>query len=188
MWECGWDCCVDNILTLCTISWTIGAPLCLLFNGPTSWQCSQAYMFDSVSVLVIFSFGIAPPLVSAQCTGRCRTVRRGHNKWFRSPETGASLWAASPEKRQPVADGRSPSCARSVAQWTWDRFDGLMDVGVRTNEDTGRFGTLQAACWETIEEFSRVAGPKKVARADSTRELAEWGRGAGNGRTLQDAV
>ena len=26
-----------------------------------------------------------------------------------------------------------------------------------------------------VEEFSRVAGQRKVARADSMRELAEWG-------------
>ena len=37
-------------------------------------------------------------------------------------------------------------------------FDGLMDAGVRTNEDMGRCGALQAACWETMEEFGRVAG------------------------------
>ena len=49
-----------------------------------------------------------------------------------------------------------------------------MDVGVRTNEDMGRRGALQVACWETIEEFGRVAGQRKVARADNARELAEW--------------
>ena len=56
-----------------------------------------------------------------------------------------------------------------------DRFDGLMDAGVRMNEDMGRRGALQVACWETIEEFGRVAGQRKVARANSARELAEWG-------------
>ena len=56
-----------------------------------------------------------------------------------------------------------------------DRFDGLMDAGVRTNEDMGRRGALQAACCETMEQFGRVAGQRKVARADNARELAEWG-------------
>ena len=55
-----------------------------------------------------------------------------------------------------------------------DRFDGLMDVGVRANEDMGRRGALQAACWETNEEFGWVARQRKVARVDSARELAEW--------------
>ena len=35
----------------------LGAPLSLFFNGPTSWQCSQVYMSDLVSVHVIISFG-----------------------------------------------------------------------------------------------------------------------------------
>ena len=35
----------------------LGAPLSLYCNGPTSWQCSQAYMFDPMSVHVIISFG-----------------------------------------------------------------------------------------------------------------------------------
>ena len=56
-----------------------------------------------------------------------------------------------------------------------DQFDGLMDAGVRTNEDMGRCGALQVACWETMEEFGRVTGQRKVARTDSARELAEWG-------------
>ena len=49
-----------------------------------------------------------------------------------------------------------------------------MDAGVRTNEDMGRHGVLQAACWETMEEFGWVAKQRKVARANSARELAEW--------------
>ena len=56
MWEFGWDCFVNTLLTLRTILWTIGGPLSLHCNGPTSWQCSQAYMFDSVHVHVIISF------------------------------------------------------------------------------------------------------------------------------------
>ena len=35
----------------------LGAPLPLYCNGPTSWQCRQAYMFDPVGVHVIISFG-----------------------------------------------------------------------------------------------------------------------------------
>ena len=35
----------------------LGAPLSLFYNGPTSWQCSQAYMCDPMSVHVIISFG-----------------------------------------------------------------------------------------------------------------------------------
>ena len=53
---------------------------------------------------------------------------------------------------------------------------------MRTWEDVGAC-KLQAACWETMEEFRRVAGQRKVARVDSARELAEWGGCAGNGRT-----
>ena len=34
----------------------LGAPRSLHCNGPTSWQCSQDYMFDPVSVHVIISF------------------------------------------------------------------------------------------------------------------------------------
>ena len=64
-----------------------------------------------------------------------------------------------------------------------DRFDGLMDAGVRTNEDMGRRGALQAARWETNKEFGWVIGQRKVAHADSARELAEWGGCAGNGQT-----
>ena len=33
------------------------APLSLYYNGPTSWQCSQAYMCDPVRVHVIILFG-----------------------------------------------------------------------------------------------------------------------------------
>ena len=68
------------------------------------------------------------------------------------------------------------------------QFEGLMDAGVQTNEDTGRLGALQAAWWMPVEEFSRVAGQRKAAHADSTRELAEWGGCAGNGQTLQDVI
>ena len=50
-----------------------------------------------------------------------------------------------------------------------------MDAGVRTNEDMGRRGALQVACCETMEQFGRVAGQRKVAYADNARELAEWG-------------
>ena len=32
----------------------IGALLLLLCNGPTSWQCSQGYLFDLVVAHVIF--------------------------------------------------------------------------------------------------------------------------------------
>ena len=39
----------------------------------------------------------------------------------------------------------------------------------------GRSKTLQVARQWTNEDFGRVAGQRKVARADSTRELAEWG-------------
>ena len=35
----------------------LGAALSLFCNGPTSWQCSQAYMWDLVRVHVIISFG-----------------------------------------------------------------------------------------------------------------------------------
>ena len=45
---------------LCTVTYScvqycglLGAPLSLYCNGPTSWQCSQAYMFDPVRVHVI---------------------------------------------------------------------------------------------------------------------------------------
>ena len=68
-------------------------------------------------------------------------------------------------------------------RWAKDRFEGLMDAGVQTNEDMGRRGALQAACWETMEEFGRVAGQRKGACADSARELAEWGGCVGNRRT-----
>ena len=67
-------------------------------------------------------------------------------------------------------------------------FDGLMDAGVLTDEDMGRLGALQPACLMPMEEFSRVAGQRKVARVDNTRELAEWGGCTGNRRTLWDAV
>ena len=50
-----------------------------------------------------------------------------------------------------------------------------MDTGIRTNEDIGRCGALQAACCETMAQFGRVTGQRKVARADSARELAERG-------------
>ena len=39
----------------------------------------------------------------------------------------------------------------------------------------GRSKTLQVARQWTNEDFGRVAGQRKVARADSARELAEWG-------------
>ena len=117
VWEFGWDWFMYSYLLLCTILWTIGGPSIIVCNGPTSWQCSQAYMFDPVSVHVIFHLGIAPSLVSAQSTGWCRTVWWGHNKWFQSPETGATLWAAFLEKTQPVADERWPPHARSAMQW-----------------------------------------------------------------------
>ena len=26
VWECGWDCFLNTLLTLCTILWTIGGP------------------------------------------------------------------------------------------------------------------------------------------------------------------
>ena len=49
---------------LCTITYycvqycgLLGAPLSLYCNGPTYWQCSQAYMFDLVCVHVTISFG-----------------------------------------------------------------------------------------------------------------------------------
>ena len=48
-----------------------------------------------------------------------------------------------------------------------------MDAGVQTNEDMGRLGAFQAACWTPKEEFSRVAVEGKAAHADSTEELAE---------------
>ena len=56
------------------------------------------------------------------------------------------------------------------------------------NEDMGRLGVLQAACWETMEEFGRVAGQRKVAHADSARELAEWGGMRRKRTDLQHAV
>ena len=49
---------------LCTVTYLcvqycglLGAPLSLFSNGPTSWQCNQAYMCDLVRVHVIISFG-----------------------------------------------------------------------------------------------------------------------------------
>ena len=63
-----------------------------------------------------------------------------------------------------------------------------MDAGVRTNEDMGRRGVLQAACCETMEQFGRVTGQRKVARADSARELAEWGCVCRKRTDLQHAV
>ena len=47
----------------------------------------------------------------------------------------------------------------------------------------GRSKTLQVARQWTNEDFGRVAGQRKVTRANSARELAEWGGSAGNGRT-----
>ena len=48
---------------------------------------------------------------------------------------------------------------------------------------SGRSKTLRVARQWTNEDFGRIAGQRKVARADSARELAEWGGSAGNGRT-----
>ena len=39
-WESGWDWFLVYFNLLCTIACTFGAPLYLLFNGPTSWKCS----------------------------------------------------------------------------------------------------------------------------------------------------
>ena len=44
----------DSCVQYCGL---LGAPLSFYCNGPTSWQCSQAYMFDPVCVHVIISFG-----------------------------------------------------------------------------------------------------------------------------------
>ena len=63
-----------------------------------------------------------------------------------------------------------------------------MDAGVRTNEDMGRRGALQAACCETMEQFGRVAGQRKVTCTDSARELAEWGGMRKKWTDLQHAV
>ena len=38
-WEPGWDLFVVHFYLLCTLLWTLGAQLSLLFNGPTSGQC-----------------------------------------------------------------------------------------------------------------------------------------------------
>ena len=65
--------------TPCTISWKLGAPLLLLCDGPTPWQSSQGYLFDSVVDHVIFSLGFFSTSVSAQCTGWHRTAWRGRN-------------------------------------------------------------------------------------------------------------
>ena len=50
-----------------------GGPLLLFFNGPTSWQCSHAYMFDLLRVHVIILFGDCS--VSLLCPNvlRCAT-------------------------------------------------------------------------------------------------------------------
>ena len=56
------------------------------------------------------------------------------------------------------------------------------------NGEPARSKTLQVAHQRTNEKIGRVAERGKQARADSTRELAEWGGSAGNGRTLQDVV
>ena len=56
------------------------------------------------------------------------------------------------------------------------------------NGEPGRSKMLQVACQRTNEKIGWVAERGNQAHADSKRELAEWGRSAGNGRTLQDAV
>ena len=56
VWEFGWDWFMYSYLLLYTILWTIGGPSIVVCNGPTSWQCSQAYMFDPVRVHVVISF------------------------------------------------------------------------------------------------------------------------------------
>ena len=129
---------------LCDIIRGNGAPLIVVCNGPTPWQCSQGHLVCSACDYVIFSLGICVSVsFSAQSTGRRRTARRGHNIWFRSPETGASPLAASPEEDQPVADGRWPPRARSVARWAKDRVERLMNAGVQTNQRMGSCGMLQ---------------------------------------------
>ena len=59
--------------------WTLGAPLLLLCNGATFWQCNQGYLFDPVADHVIFSLGLFSDSISAQCTRRHCTARRGCN-------------------------------------------------------------------------------------------------------------
>ena len=56
------------------------------------------------------------------------------------------------------------------------------------NGEPGRSKTLQVVRERTNEKTGRVAERGKQARADSTRELAEWGGSARNGRTLPDTV
>ena len=46
------------------------------------------------------------------------------------------------EEDQLVTDGKSPLGARFVAQWMIDQFEGILDTGACTNEDTGRSATL----------------------------------------------
>ena len=67
------------IFPLYIILWTLGPPLLLLCNGPTSWQCSQGYLFDPMVDHVMFSLGLFSASISAQCTGWRRTTQQGHN-------------------------------------------------------------------------------------------------------------
>ena len=76
-----------TIYLLYTILWTLGAPLSLLFNGPTFWHCSQVFE-STCGDDVIFPFVglfVAVPLLCPNYWGR-RTARRGPNNANRNPQ------------------------------------------------------------------------------------------------------
>ena len=48
---------LDIGTSLCTLFVAMGAPLKLLCNGPTPWQCSQGYLVDSAVIMKSFLWG-----------------------------------------------------------------------------------------------------------------------------------
>ena len=76
VWEFGWDWFMYSYLLYVQYCGHWGPLYYSFCNGPTSWQCSQGYLFDFVVDHVIFSLGLFSASISAQCTGQRRTARR----------------------------------------------------------------------------------------------------------------
>ena len=131
-------------------------------------------MFDPVSMHVIFSFWDCS--ASRFCPKYWAVPHRsagGTTSGFGARRL-APDYGQPPLRRNDQSQMEDPRPVQDLERnGRGDRFDRLMDAGVRTNEDMGRRGVLQAACWETTEEFGRVTGQRRLAHADSARELAE---------------
>ena len=72
-----------NLNSVCDIIHGNGAPLNVVCNGPTPWQCSGGHLVCSAYDYVIFPLGVRVSVsLSAQSIGRRHTIWRGRNMMF----------------------------------------------------------------------------------------------------------